>query len=292
MALSILARPAASPLIVSSPLQASVIVSTYNQPDWLEKCLWGFGYQTRRDFEVVIADDGSDQATRARAESVCEALDLTLNYVWHPDDGFQKCRILNKAILAARSDYLIFTDGDCIPKPDFIATHLGLRAPGRFLSGGYFKLPMSTSQAITQEDVASGRVFDGKWLRAHGVTAPWNKLLKITATPRQAWWANRLTPANRSWNGNNSSTWRDLAIQTGGFDERMGYGGQDREFGERLMNAGVRPIMMRYSTGMLHLDHSRGYRNEEGIRKNRAIRAETRKQKMTRTAFGLNLHAD
>ena len=292
MALSILARPAFPPSIVSSPLQASVIISTYNQPDWLEKCLWGFGYQTRRDFEVVIADDGSDQAARARAESVCEALDLTLNYVWHPDDGFQKCRILNKAILAARSDYLIFTDGDCIPKPDFIATHLDLRAPGRFLSGGYFKLPMSTSQAITQEDVASGRVFDGKWLRAHGVTAPWNKLLKIPATPRQAWWANRLTPANRSWNGNNSSTWRDLAIQTGGFDERMGYGGQDREFGERLMNAGVRPIMMRYSTGMLHLDHSRGYRNEEGIRKNRAIRAETRKQKMTRTAFGLNLHAD
>ena len=47
---------------MSSPLQASVIISTYNQPDWLEKCLWGFGYQTRRDFEVVIADDGSDTA--------------------------------------------------------------------------------------------------------------------------------------------------------------------------------------------------------------------------------------
>ena len=89
----------------------------------------------------------------------------------------------------------------------------------------------------------------------------------------------------------NSSTWRDLAIQVGGYDERMGYGGQDREFGERLMNTGIKPIMMRYSTGMLHLDHSRGYRNEEGIRNNRAIRAETKAQRRTVTEFGLNLHA-
>ncbi|WP_348673192.1 glycosyltransferase family 2 protein [uncultured Abyssibacter sp.] len=270
--------------------ESSVIISTYNQPDWLEKCLWGFAYQRDRRFEVVIADDGSRPETRQRAEAVCDHFDLPLNYVWHEDDGFQKCRILNKAILAARSDYLIFTDGDCIPKPDFIATHLSMRRPGHFLSGGYFKLPMSTSECIGEDDVASGRVFDGAWLRAHDVTAPWNKLLKITATPRQARWANRLTPANRSWNGNNSSTWRSLAIQVGGFDERMGYGGQDREFGERLMNAGIKPIMMRYSTGMLHLDHSRGYRNEEGIRKNRAIRAETRQSRRTVTEFGLNLH--
>lgn len=271
--------------------ESSVIISTYNQPDWLEKCLWGFGYQSDRRFEIVIADDGSQPATRARAEAVCTELDLPLNYVWHADNGFQKCRILNKAILAARSDYLIFTDGDCIPKPDFIATHLSMRRPGHFLSGGYFKLPMSTSKRIDQDDVRSGRVFAQEWLRAHDVTAPWNKLLKITATPRQAWWANRLTPATRSWNGNNSSTWRDLAIQVGGYDERMGYGGQDREFGERLMNTGIKPIMMRYSTGMLHLDHSRGYRNEEGIRNNRAIRAETKAQRRTVTEFGLNLHA-
>ncbi|MBB87881.1 MAG: glycosyl transferase family 2 [Xanthomonadales bacterium] len=271
--------------------ESSVIISTYNQPDWLEKCLWGFAYQTDRRFEIVIADDGSEPETRQKAEAVCQALGLPLNYVWHPDDGFQKCRILNKAILAARSDYLLFTDGDCIPKPDFIATHLTLRRPGHFLSGGYFKLPMSTSRLISQDDVATGRAFTAAWLRAHDVTAPWNKLLKVTATPRQAWWANRITPANRSWNGNNSSTWRDLAVQVGGFDERMGYGGQDREFGERLMNAGIRPIMMRYSTGMLHLDHSRGYRNEEGIRKNRAIRAETRRLKLTRTVHGLPLES-
>ena len=40
-------------------MKTSVIFTTYNSPTWLEKVLWGFFSQTYRDFEIVIADDGS-----------------------------------------------------------------------------------------------------------------------------------------------------------------------------------------------------------------------------------------
>jgi glycosyltransferase involved in cell wall biosynthesis len=43
----------------ASPKFISVILSTYNAPKWLEKSLWGYAMQSDRDFEVVIADDGS-----------------------------------------------------------------------------------------------------------------------------------------------------------------------------------------------------------------------------------------
>src|SRR5690606_18647069 len=86
-------------------------------------------------------------------------------HVWHDDDGFQKSKILNKAILQASSDYLLFTDGDCIPRKDFIAVHLKHKEKGYFLSGGYFKLPMEISQSVTDIDIKSQKCFHVKFLR-------------------------------------------------------------------------------------------------------------------------------
>lgn len=266
---------------------ASVIFTTYNSTEWLARTLDGFAAQTRHDFEVIVADDGSERETRDLLEQRRDSLPFDLQHVWQPDEGFRKCRILNKALLAARADYFIVTDGDCIARADFVDTHLRMRKPGHYLSGGYFKLPMSTSKAVTPELIADQTVFDKRWLREHGVKAPWHKLLKVTATDSQARWANRLTPATPTWNGNNASTWTRHALEVRGFDERMGYGGQDVEFGYRLVNAGVRPIMIRYSTVALHLDHARGYKNAEGIAYNRRIRAHTKRSGITRTEHGL-----
>ena len=42
----------------------SIIISTYNSPDWLAKVLYGYNTQTYRNFEMVIADDGSNEKTK------------------------------------------------------------------------------------------------------------------------------------------------------------------------------------------------------------------------------------
>ncbi|HBK46621.1 MAG TPA: glycosyl transferase family 2, partial [Xanthomonadaceae bacterium] len=162
---------------------ASVVFTTYNQPEWLEKVLLGFAVQSRLDFEVIVADDGSGRDTGDAIERLRPALPYALLHLWQPDRGFRKCEALNRAILASRADYLIFTDGDCIPRRDFVATHLRLRAPGRFLSGGYHKLPMATSRAIGADDIASGRCFDLRWLRARGMPGS-RRDLKLAAGPR------------------------------------------------------------------------------------------------------------
>src|SRR5690242_8783328 len=85
---------------------------------------------------------------------------------WSSD---RKSQILNKAICAASTEYLIFTDGDCIPRADFVEVHVRNARAGKFLSGGYFMLPMSTSKTITKDDILSGTAFRVKWLIAHGV---------------------------------------------------------------------------------------------------------------------------
>lgn len=271
---------------MTSPI-ASIIFSTYNQPDWLEKTLLGFAAQDRHDFEVVVADDGSRDETRECIEALRPRLPFALQHVWQPDDGFQKCRILNKAILAGRSDYLIFTDGDCIPRRDFISQHLRLREPGRFLSGGYFKLPMDISKAIDADDIASNRCFDLGWLRAHGLPFA-ARNAKLAARGSMARLLDALVTTRASWNGHNASGWKRDLVAVNGFDERMGYGGEDRELGERLENAGLRGKRIRHRAIVLHLDHPRGYVKDEIIAANNAIREQTKVQRLTRTAHGLD----
>ncbi len=267
----------------------SVILSTYRSPEWLEKVLWGYLCQSRRDFELVIADDGSGEET-ARVIRACSAAGaragIAVRHVWQPDDGFRKSRILNRAIVAARGDYLVFSDGDCIPRRDFVAVHRAHAAKGRFLSGGYVKLPMGVSRAITRADVESGEAFSVRWIRSRGGRG-YRRMAKLAVPGWAAAAADRITTTRATWNGHNASGWRADLIAANGFDERMGYGGQDRELGERLENAGVRGRGIRYRALCVHLDHARGYADLDTIGHNKAIRRDTRARRITRTPFGI-----
>jgi GT2 family glycosyltransferase len=98
---------------------------------------------------------------------------------------------------------------------------------------------------------------------------------------------NFITPTKATWNGHNSSGWKADIIKVNGFDERMQYGGQDRELGERLINLGIKPIQLRYSAIVVHLDHKRGYKTQESIDKNKAIRKATKTEKSIFTPYGV-----
>jgi|SRR5690625_568335 len=268
-------------------MEISVVFTTFNHPVWLEKVLWGFSVQTFKDFEVVIADDGSGQETFDVIEKMKKKVDYPIQHIWHEDDGFRKCVILNKAIVAAKADYLIFTDGDCIPRRDFVQTHVEKRKPNSFLSGGLIRLPLELSRSISKEEILQQKIFSRNWLESKGLKKNFFKNLKLTQREMTAGLMNKITPTNPSWNGHNASTWKEIVLAVNGFDERMQYGGQDREFGERLVNFGVQPVQIRYSAICLHLDHPRGYAKRESIEKNKKIRQKTRREKIIRTPFGI-----
>ena len=270
----------------AGPPDVSVIFSTYRQPVWLRKALCGFACQTHRDFEVVIADDGSGDETAEVIRSARRSMGLRIEHVWQPDLGFRKCRVLNKAVVKARGSYLIFTDGDCIPHPEFVARHLELAEPKRFLSGGLLRLPLDLSHNVRPEDIASGRCFSVSWLRSHGMPFTY-KLLKLSAGLDFGAVLDRVSPTTAGWNGHNASGRKDDILRANGFDERMGYGGEDRELGERLENAGIRGKRIRHRVTCLHLDHPRGYVNAEARAANLAIRRKTRRRRRTRTRHGI-----
>ncbi len=264
----------------------SVIITTYNQPEWLRKTLWGFENQNSQNFEVIIADDGSGDETRAVVEEFKNRNILDINHVWHPDTGFNKCVILNKSILASKYNYLLFTDGDCIPKGDFVSVHLQGACTGRFLSGGYFKLIESISQAITEEDIKKQNPFSAKWL-CRGNQPFTYKLLKFVKVPAMQKLLNLITVTKPTWNGHNVSGWKTDIMAVNGYNEEMQYGGLDRELGERLENYGVHGKQIRYSAICVHLDHPRPYRTKDTLSKNRGIRDRVKLEKITWAEKGI-----
>ncbi len=267
-------------------MRISVIFSTYNSPLWLEKVFWGYHFQKGGDFEIVVADDGSDERTRQVLDRMRAVLKGPVVHVWQEDEGFRKARILNQAIQRASGDYIVFSDGDCIPRGDFVDTHRRQARPGRYLSGSYIKLPMGVSERIDRADIESGRCFDLRWLREQGMP-PGRKARKLAAGPALAPWLNRLTPTRCNLKGSNASAWKDDLLAVNGFDERMPWGGVDRELGVRLGNYGIRPKHVRYDAIVIHLDHARGYVDPQKVEANRALRRYNEKHRVTYTEYGI-----
>ncbi|SEL38398.1 Glycosyltransferase involved in cell wall bisynthesis [Aquimarina amphilecti] len=266
--------------------EITVIISTYNQPDWLGKVLFGYDCQSINNFQVIVADDGSAEDTKKLIQEFSKTVKYSLKHIWHEDQGFRKTVILNKAIVVADSDYLLFTDGDCIPREDFIETHLRMRKSGWFLSGGYFKLPKDISELISEKHIRNQECFDVDWLINKGLESSF-KLNKLTAEGRKERFLNFITPTKATWDGMNVSGWKKDVMLVNGFDERMQYGGEDREIGERLFNLGIKAKQVRYSAVCIHLHHERSYVHPEMITKNKAIRKVTKRDNVIRTPFGI-----
>lgn len=243
--------------------------------------------QTDADFELVIADDGSEAETAAVISEAREEFGLRLLHVWHEDRGFRKSEILNRAIIAASGDYLIFTDGDCVPRNDLVEVHRAFARHERYVAGGYIKLPAEVSAQVTPDDVTTGRVTNLHWLRAQGFH-PGRRALRLARSRLLSYVMDRITPTAADFQGNNSSAWRVSLFKVNGFDSEMGYGGLDQALGYRLKNAGVRGIQARYHAVTMHLYHERPYRNAAVVQRNREIKSRIRRTGEVRARRGLS----
>lgn len=259
----------------------SVIISTYNEPRWLDFCLESYKNQTVKDFEIIIADDGSGEETKTVVDRYRP---IVTEHVWHEDKGFRKTKILNKAIIASKGDYLIFTDGDCIANRNLIETHCKKRREKSYLSGSYYKLDEQTSKKINKHLIKD--LFNRETLKQLG-HRPTYKSIKFLAPHSVRTFLDKITTTKPTWNGHCSSGWKKDIEAVNGFDERMVYGALDRELGERLINNGVCPIQIRHQSCLIHLYHKQGYISEDGKQFNQKIRNNVKERKLKWTEFGI-----
>ncbi len=270
-------------------MRTDLIVSTYNAPRALSLCLASIAMQVEPLNAVIIADDGSGPETKAVIDGfAADHPDQPVQHIWHEDRGFEKNAILNKAIEASSADYLIFTDGDCLLHPGFVARHVSRAEQGRFLCGSLIRMSQATSDAVTLSDVTSGEIFARGWLAGRGEATGLSAWLKTAPFPPAVMTALEVAwVARKSFIGSNSSAFRDSILAVNGFDETMKYGGEDKELGIRLANSGVTGRTLRYSAPVLHLEHPRGYADPAIEAANRNKLEASRRDRVTWTADGI-----
>lgn len=240
-------------------MKMSVIISAHRKGRELECVLTGYATQTRRPEQIIIAQDGHDPAIAAAIAAVQNrGWRLPLVHQMQEQRGFGKYRALNRAILSASGNLLLFTDGDCVPRNDYVENYLRLMKRGIFLSGGshisipeHYHLNHDLRAAVHDQSV-----FDYSYLSAiPGFRKSSSRLTRSRPLAR----ALDLITQRDAFSGSNSCAWRDDVLAVGGFDEVMAYGGGDLNMGLRLNHIGVRGIRARYSLVSLHLDHQRSY---------------------------------
>lgn len=232
----------------------SIIVTTYNREDALDAVLRSLARQDDSDFEVIIADDGSGEATTKLVDAWKVRFGRRLDHVWHTDRGFRAAEIRNRAILAARGAYCVFLDGDCIVRPDFIATHRRLAEPGWFVTGNRVLLSAELTTEVLREKLNPASWSFGRWFaeRWRGGVNRLSALLHLPLGPlrrvRQGVWQGA-----RSCN---LAIWRTDLDCIDGFDaDYSGWGKEDSDIIIRLLHAGVRRKDGTFATGVLHLWH-------------------------------------
>jgi len=232
----------------------SVIVATYNRADALGAVLRSLTRQTDRDFEVLVADDGSDVATARVVTEWAARMPIPLKHVWHPDRGFRLAAIRNRAIRVSTGSYCIFLDGDCIARRDFVAAHRRLAEPGWFVTGNRILLSRELTERILVEGLEPEQWGFANWItqRALRNVNRFAPLLDLELHGLRKLHSRRWRGAR----GSNMAFWRSDLDKVDGFDSNFsGWGREDSDIFVRLIRSGVLRKDGRFATGVLHLWH-------------------------------------
>lgn len=241
-------------------MRIAVIVTTYNRPDALAAVLEGLLAQSDSDFEVLVADDGSKPDTAELVGRFQQRAALTIRHIWQKDDGFRAAAIRNRALAEATADYIIFTDGDCIPPVDFVAQQRKLAEAGCFLSGNRLLLSQDFTRQVLQEHIPVHCWRFGDWLRAYRA-GHISRLLPLLRMPDSTF--RKVSP--RRWQGAktcNLSAFRADLLKVNGLDESYtGWGQEDSDLVVRLIRAGLINKSARFAAPVLHLWHKENDRS-------------------------------
>ena len=248
----------------------SVIVTTYNWPSALRLCLESLFAQRDKDFEIIIADDGSSSANLKLSHAYSANSPVSISYIHHDDQGFRAGTIRNKAVAQSKGEYLLFIDGDCILRPDFIARHRQLAASGYFVPGNRVLL----SQGFTQEVIVQQIPLYAKpvsyfirlWLqkKINRISGFVYLPLGFLRHSQPKKWQKAMTC--------NLGVWKKDFIRVNGFDELFeGWGFEDSDLVIRLIHSGVMRKEGRFAVSVLHLWHPHNDKSKQDMNYQRLL---------------------
>jgi GT2 family glycosyltransferase len=260
-------------------ISATVIIAFYKRLDFLEKIFEGLEKQSKKDFEVIIAEDNDSPLTPGFIGSKRDKLSFQIKHVSQEDIGFRKNRILNEAVKVASAEILIFLDGDCIPHKHFIMQYCKHVVKGTACFG---------------RRVMLGKTFTANLLQHPGIRSLriLSLLFSDSRQVEDAFYLPRLNKNITEYRGIWGCNWglhvNDL-IAVNGFDEDYVHAsvGEDNDIEWRLRSSGIKFKSLKHKAIVYHMYHRENY-NEESFLINNALFETKKKQASLVCLNGLN----
>jgi glycosyltransferase involved in cell wall biosynthesis len=212
--------------------------------------------QTDKNYEIIVADDGSQPPTKAVIDEISISSQIPLQHLWQEDDGCRKTKILNSGIKASSGKYLIFIDGDCIAQPDFVAQHRKLAQKDFLITGSRILLSKKATHELLTHKTLEFPQFKSQIVKLR-LSGGINKILQLIIKRGDGNWRKFNRFYWRRIKGCNMSCWKIDAEEIGGFDASLvGWAHEDADFVFRLEHSGVSRKSGSWATEVLHLFHT------------------------------------
>lgn len=245
-------------------MKASLIIAIYNNIRFLKAVLDSLQYQTEKDFEIIIAEDGENLSVKEFIKIY--PFEQPYQHLTQKDEGWRKNKSLNNAIQASRTDWLIFIDGDCVLHHRFIEMHLRYANEKCVLAGKRVKLDKASSNLILEDSTSIvqlqkrllNKLLFGKGEIRYieeGIFISPDSILGFIPKMRTL---NHLTGSNMSFS-------KKAICSINGFDEdyQLPAVGEDYDLTWRFDSAGIKHVSVRNLAVQYHLQHHENWVNQD-----------------------------
>ena len=227
-------------------MHVSLVITTYNWPEALSLCLESAARQTLLPAEVMVADDGSDERTKAVVDRFRERVSFPVKHIWQENRGYRLAVVCNRALAICQGNYVVQVEGDAVLHRRFLEDHAAAAAEGYFVSG----VRACMEERLMRKVLETGSEAGVSWY-VSGV--------RQRAKAYRAVWLSRLmcrygTDSFRCGSGCNLAFWRDDLWCANGYDESLeGWGREKEDLTHRLMRLGIRKRTLRFAGIMYRL---------------------------------------
>ncbi|HMN17786.1 MAG: glycosyltransferase [Ignavibacteriales bacterium] len=266
-------------------IKTSVIAAFYNNIKYLKLVLAGFERQTEKEFEFIIADDGSKEEVVKEIESISSDYSFRIKHIRHSDKGFRKNKILNQGILSSESDHLIFIDADCVPHSEFIKEHLNERAENTVCTGRRVNLSQKLTDLLNEDKIINGFLEKNNLLLLEDALFGKSNYVEKGFYFENKFLRKLLNRKVRGLLGCNFSLFKKDMLAINGFDERYEAPsiGEDSDVQFRLELNGIKVKSLNHIAVQYHLYH----KLQERLQKNLDLFDEIKKTELSFTKHGL-----
>ena len=258
-------------------MRVSLIITTYNRPEALSLVLKSVVSQSKFPYEVIIADDGSEQQTKKCIDFFKESSDLNLIHSWQEDKGFRVSMSRNKAITKSSGDYIVLIDGDMVLHDKFLEDHSKNAELGFFVQGARVLLNQDkTNKAVLRNKIKFSFFSNGLSNRLNAIHS--NFLANLFLKKKKDIVGIKAC---------NLGFYRKDCIKVNGFNnDIIGWGREDSEFIVRLINSGINRKNIHFNLIQYHLWHPTFSRNY--LKKNQLILDKSIQKKLIYCNNGIN----